>query len=89
MQPSRIVKSAYRQAVKAGFKGSLKEWTCTPQSNYIADAIGRWLNAKDKMRKPSLAQRCAKGHHDVHTMTNCRSTCHVSGSPSVSLRGSL
>lgn len=96
--PSRIVKSAYRSAVKAGFKGSLKQWveaqinTPVQASNipavlHVRHCI-KWRANKAAQRKPSRARKAVRNHNSVHDVADVRSTQHASGS-NITLRGEV
>lgn len=74
MKPSRIIKSAYRRACKAGYKGSLKAYARISLDN---DACARWLNNKAKQRRPGANRRANKGHAIVHNMAGVRSMQHT------------
>lgn len=91
MKPSRIVKSAWQRAVKAGFKGSLKQWARFQTNNVLSDhahACVQWQAGKDKQRKRSVTRRANAGHGDVHATSDVRSTRHSNGS-NLGLRGEV
>lgn len=73
---SRIVKSAYRNAVKAGFKGSLKQWAKTQVDNNCLPHMhdcAQWIENKNAQRQTSANRRANRGHADVHEMQRVRS----------------
>lgn len=88
MKSSRIVKSAYRRAVKAGFSGSLKDFANSEYSLPIEDAADAWLANKAKQRKPSRNRKAVHGHTSVHDIAVVRSERTASGS-SIGLRGEV
>jgi hypothetical protein len=69
MKLSRIVKSAYRRAVKAGFIGSLKQWA-DQRSDEHTD---QWFTHKAEQSK----QSSRRGHHVVHTQQHSRSVSNT------------
>lgn len=71
MKLSRIIKSAYRRAVKAGFKGSLKQWADNQNDGHT----DQWFANKSEQRKASTRV----GFNNVHAQQHARSMQHCAG----------